>query len=262
MKDPTPTPESYEQSSPLKHVESSVSNCTPTPEAVTPSALSQEIEEIRKEYEGWKSSGYVPPYVIQCTSRLISIVEELKKANHELKVSYVVQDPWNYVDEIEKFKMELLVAKVSLAEQGEDYKEECARADQLEDLYKNVAKENEELNQTIESCENEVSRVYCHITCGKISKINTCAEDVISVSDDYTMELIEAEVRSLKESLATVERDRDRWKDISDQWHPYSENGQLWCAACGKWGDHQSGTCPEIKHSAPALGTPQVKEEK
>lgn len=23
---------------------------------------------------------------------------------------------------------------------------------------------------------------------------------------------------------------------------------KLWCAACGKWGDHQSGTCPTIEH--------------
>lgn len=22
----------------------------------------------------------------------------------------------------------------------------------------------------------------------------------------------------------------------------------LWCAACGKWTDHQSGTCPTITH--------------
>lgn len=25
-----------------------------------------------------------------------------------------------------------------------------------------------------------------------------------------------------------------------------STPGKLWCAMCGKWGDHTSGTCPEL----------------
>jgi hypothetical protein len=27
-------------------------------------------------------------------------------------------------------------------------------------------------------------------------------------------------------------------------------NDKKWCAMCGKWGDHQSGTCPELHPSA------------
>lgn len=38
--------------------------------------------------------------------RLLAIVEELQKANHELKGAYVVQDPWNYADQIEELKKE------------------------------------------------------------------------------------------------------------------------------------------------------------
>lgn len=27
-----------------------------------------------------------------------------------------------------------------------------------------------------------------------------------------------------------------------------SDGEKLWCAMCGTWGDHQSGSCPELKH--------------
>lgn len=26
---------------------------------------------------------------------------------------------------------------------------------------------------------------------------------------------------------------------------------KLWCAMCGKWGDHQSGSCPELRDEQP-----------
>lgn len=28
------------------------------------------------------------------------------------------------------------------------------------------------------------------------------------------------------------------------------KHNKLWCAACGTWGDHQSGTCPTITHNS------------
>lgn len=57
-------------------------------------------------------------------------------------------------------------------------------------------KEIEALKETIESVEHEVSKVYCHITNGKISKINTLAEVVIAVSDDDTTALVDKEIEA------------------------------------------------------------------
>lgn len=31
---------------------------------------------------------------------------------------------------------------------------------------------------------------------------------------------------------------------VESEWH----KSPVWCAACGKWGDHGSGTCPTIPH--------------
>lgn len=36
----------------------------------------------------------------------------------------------------------------------------------------------------------EVAEVYCHITGGRISKVNTSASAVIAVADDYANELV------------------------------------------------------------------------
>lgn len=45
---------------------------------------------------------------------------------------------------------------------------------------------------------SEVSKVYCHITNGRISKPNTLSEQVIAVSDDLITEQIDKELEELK----------------------------------------------------------------
>ncbi len=60
---------------------------------------------------------------------------------------------------------------------------------------KHVEKAVEPYLQTIEAIEKEVAKVYCHITNGRISKVNTKAESVIGESDDITAKLVEEAVK-------------------------------------------------------------------
>ena len=53
---------------------------------------------------------------------------------------------------------------------------------------------------------DNVGKVYCHVTGGRISKANTLASAVIAVSDDYFSELVREEAADLIEAL-TAERD-------------------------------------------------------
>lgn len=88
----------------------------------------------------------------------------------------------------------------------------------IERLTKEV-EELEELQATIESIEHEVSRVYCHITNGKISKPNTCAEDVIAVSDDWTIELVEKELNSLSNRILELSRENENLLDNVEEFN-------------------------------------------
>ena len=52
----------------------------------------------------------------------------------------------------------------------------------------NVGRVKRELSDYREAMKS-VSEVYCHITNGRISKINTCSHDVIAVADDIANEV-------------------------------------------------------------------------
>lgn len=68
---------------------------------------------------------------------------------------------------------------------------------------------------------------------------------------------LQAEVERLKEVLMDI-RDHSmppfnhyKWvyyiNEVSTNTLSYYKEERFWCAACGSWGDHRSGTCPDIK---------------
>jgi hypothetical protein len=48
-----------------------------------------------------------------------------------------------------------------------------------------------------------VGKVYCHVTGGRVSKPNTCADSVISEADDRVRELVEEEVNEVRDEMRT-----------------------------------------------------------
>ena len=75
-------------------------------------------------------------------------------------------------------------------------------AESIQDDLDNLA----DINIDIDELEANVAKVYCHITNGRISQINTDADTVIAVADDCLTEIIDCETRTLKSLLA----DRDQ----------------------------------------------------
>lgn len=57
------------------------------------------------------------------------------------------------------------------------------------DNIERLERENEELKETIEACEKEVAEVYCYITKGKISKMNTMGFEVINIFEELWKEI-------------------------------------------------------------------------
>lgn len=55
---------------------------------------------------------------------------------------------------------------------------------------------------------DNVGKVYCHVTGGRISKANTLASAVIAVSDDYFTELVEEAVKDTAEASLTAAQER------------------------------------------------------
>lgn len=55
---------------------------------------------------------------------------------------------------------------------------------------------------------DNVGKVYCHVTGGRISKANTLASAVIAVADDYFTELVEEAVKDTAEASLTAAQER------------------------------------------------------
>lgn len=80
------------------------------------------------------------------------------------------------------------------------------------------------------------------------------AEQLVGASNQIRE--LQAEVERLKDALMDI-RDHSmppfnhyKWvyyiNEVSTNALSYYKEERFWCAACGSWGDHRSGTCPTI----------------
>lgn len=95
---------------------------------------SQEIEEIRNR---WTDGRFIQTSgAIDDMQRMFAIVEELQKANHELKVSYVVQDPWSHVDQLEELQSLVYAQKMVIRDLNRDQGNSYATVEKLREELK------------------------------------------------------------------------------------------------------------------------------
>ncbi len=71
---------------------------------------------------------------------------------------------------------------------------------------KELEKEVEELQKTIDFVEGEVAKVYCHITGGKLSKANYYAQGVISEADQYYQDFTDEELEAKDKEIAELQK--------------------------------------------------------
>lgn len=190
-----------------------MTNPTPPPD-VTPSDFSQAIREIGGRIEqnyGRKTLGVTTTIEESDRNTLLIIAsglqkenEQLKKDNHELKVSYVVQDPWSHAHQIE----------------------ELHRKDSLKTREYNIlVKENRSLEERLEQAERVVEAardvtkhgvnvglygltLLCSIKEYDSARAsdNSQATESAYQSEFDKIEKLEAENRSLEERLKEMKR--------------------------------------------------------
>jgi hypothetical protein len=112
---------------------------------------------------------------------------------------------------ITDFERRALVAEVvELRALCEELKEETDEQDAAVEILTRqlslAVSDNDYLRRTLDDICAEVSKVYYHVTDGKISKPNTVAFDVIAVSDEYTMELCDEACKEEAERCDNMQR--------------------------------------------------------
>jgi hypothetical protein len=75
------------------------------------------------------------------------------------------------------------------------------------DALTTLAEERDAIQETLTQAEHDVAIVYCHITDGRISKINTDPQVVKSVTDDCVTELVNGELRRVTARAESAERE-------------------------------------------------------
>jgi len=74
-------------------------------------------------------------------------------------------------------------------------------------IVEGLLKEKEELQNTLDAIEGEVSKVYCYITNGKLSKPTYTAAVMEAEVDDMCNRLVEEETKELKKRISDLEKE-------------------------------------------------------
>lgn len=84
---------------------------------------------------------------------------------------------------------------------------------------------------------------YCHYEC-------SYCQHKWDVKESYFHAHIPAKQHCEKcgSVMTTVEGDRSKYECIYCNKFDVTPCKHQWCAMCGTWGDHTSGSCPELKH--------------
>ena len=64
---------------------------------------------------------------------------------------------------------------------------------------------------------DRASKVYCHVTHGMISKLNTVAETVIQVADEKVQDIVNEETKELQSEINRLQTENDKLRKAADQ---------------------------------------------